>query len=374
MRRAKWFVAVSLFVLLAASVRPAAGAERLILMDGIDDWRAEVFAGNPKVRGFVQGPKLESAASGILAFDSQGNAYVACETFIEIITKDGQARVLTGAPGISGNTDGPPGKAAFGDAIDIALVNDNLLYVVDASSLTLRKIERRDGVWQTETVAGRPGVNGHHDGRGKEALFTTPFESLTVDENGVVYLLDGDWLRKFENGAVTTLNGGSGYRNGPLAQALISRSQGLRHGLTYDGNGNLYIADKLNMAIRKVDLKKKEMTTIAGVLPGEPKTMTRDGKALEARFHPGGGPNMIFYNAKLDCLIARSDDESVIRIIKDGFVKTFGPVPAAKDPPVTGQWKNTVGGAPCGVDKDGNVYVMGSQCIRVVSRAKGAEK
>ncbi|MGQ9660838.1 MAG: hypothetical protein ACUVWX_00690 [Kiritimatiellia bacterium] len=271
---------------------------------------------------------------------------------------------------MAGNTDGPPEQATFGNAIDIALVNDNLLYVADAANLTLRKIERRNGIWYTETVAGIPGTNGHRDGPGQETLFTTPFDSLTVDEKGTVYLLDGDWLRKYENGAVTTLNAGSGYRNGPLAQALICRSQGRQHGLTYDGNGNLYIADKLNMAIRKVDLKKQEMTTIAGTLPDVPKDRPRDGLALEARFHPGGGPNMIFYNKRYDCLIARSDDEEVIRIIKDGWIKTFGPAPG-RHTALVGPWKSVVGGVPCSVDEAGNVYVMGSQCIRRIRNLKG---
>jgi hypothetical protein len=362
--------------LLAAA--PAAAGEETkpnILMDGIADWTAELFAGCPAVRGFVAGPKLEGAASGIMAFDSKGNAYVACETFVELITADGRARVLAGAPELSGNTDGPPGEATFGNAIDIAMVGDDLLYVVDGASLTLRKIEKKDGVWITSTMAGKPGVKGHRDGPGAEARFTTPFESLTVDEKGVVYLLDGDWLRKFENGKVTTLNGGSGYRNGPLAGALFSRSQGRQHGMTCDGKGNLFIADKLNMAIRKVDLKKGEVSTVAGTLPDVPKDRPRDGPALEARFHPGGGPNMIFYDKVGDCLIARSDDEDVIRIIKDGWMKTFGPAPGGGDKrPLVGPWKDVGGGTPCGVGADGTVYVMGANCIRAVRPAKGGGK
>jgi hypothetical protein len=340
-----------------------------ILMAGIEQWQAERFCGNPNVHGFVQGPKNEGAAEGIIVFDSRGTAYMACETFIQVVTLDGQARILTGSPDITGNSDGMSGQATFGNAIDIAMVNDDLLYVVDAANGTLRKIERCKGVWITETVAGVAGVNGHRDGSGKQALFTTPFESLTVDEKGVIYLLDGDWLRTFENGVITTLNAGSGYRNGPLAQAQFQRSQGRQHGMTYDGNGCLYIADKLNMAIRKVDLRKKEVTTIAGTLPGVARESPRDGLALDARFHPGGGPNMIFYNKVHDCLIARSDDETVIRIIKDGWMKTFGPAPG-KNTALEGAWQNAAGGVPCGIDAAGNVFVMGGGCTRVIRHVK----
>ena len=367
-------IACTLGLAVAASAAAAAEPRTKphILMDGIENWKAEMFCGNAGVRGFVQGPKLEGAASGIMAFDSRGNAYMACETFIQIVTPDGQARVLTGTPDVAGNSDGLPGQATFGNALDIALASDDLLYVADGASLTLRKIERRNGAWVTETVAGMPGVNGHRDGPGAQALFTTPFESLTVDEKGVVYLLDGDWLRKFENEVVTTLNAGSGYRNGPLAQALFQRSQGRQHGMTYDGQGHLYIADKLNMAIRKVDLKTREVTTIAGTLPDVPKDRPCDGPALEARFNSAGGPNMIFYNKVHDCLITRSDDETVIRIIKDGWMKTFGPAPG-KNEELVGPWKDVAGGVPCGIDKDGNVYVMAS-CVRVVRCAKEVAK
>ena len=368
-------LALGVLALAPAAASAASGETREhIPMDGIEGWTAELYAGCPAAKSFVPGPKLEGAAAGIMAFDSRGTAYVACETFIEVITPDGRAAVLTGVPDVAGSTDGPPGEATFGNAIDIALANDDLLYVVDGANLTLRKIERKDGVWTTSTVAGKSGANGHADGSGAEVRFTTPFESLVVDEKGVVYLLDGDWLRKFENGKVATLNAGSGYRNGPLGQALFQRSQGRQHGMTCDGQGNLYIADKLNMAIRKVDLKKGEVTTVAGTLPGVPKDRPRDGPALEARFHPGGGPNMIFYDGTRDCLIARSDDESVIRIIEDGWMKTFGPMPAGKNPPLVGPWKNVSGGVPCGLDGAGNVYVMGSNCIRVVRQAKGGAR
>jgi len=361
--------ALLLVLALAAACARGEDASPCTLMDGIENWEARVFAGAPEIRGFVQGAKNECAVSGIMAFDSRGNAYVTGDHVIQIITPDGQARVLTGAPNLGGNSDGPPGQATFGLAIDLVLIDDALIYVVDAANLTLRRLTCREGVWHTETVAGTPGVNGHRDGPGRQALFTTPFDSITADETGAVYLLDGNWLRKFDKGVVTTLNAGSGYRNGPLAQALFQRSQGRQHGMTYDGKGNLYIADKLNMCIRKVDLKSREVSTLAGVLPGQPHAMPRDGPALEARFHSGGGPNMIFYNQAMDALIARSDDENSIRIIKDGWVKTFGPAPG-KGKGLTGPWKDAIGGVPCGIDREGGVYVMGAQCIRLVLNTK----
>jgi len=269
MRRIKWLTAVFVLVVAHMSATTVSGQSQTILVEDADEWEIDTYCGNPRVQTFVPGDKFRTALSGMLVFDSAGNGYVTAGTFIAIVTKDGLADVLTGQPGFAGNTDGPPGRATFGNAIDIALVNDNLLYVVDAANFTLRKIKRIDGVWQTGTVAGVPGVQGRRDGPGRQALFTSTFDSLCVDEAGAVYLFSGDFIRKFENGVVTTLNdqGGTGYVNGPLREARFYHSQGAFRGLAYDGKGSLYVADKANIAIRKVDLKKGEVSTFAGRSP-----------------------------------------------------------------------------------------------------------
>ncbi|MFW6157857.1 MAG: hypothetical protein ACOC8E_00695 [Planctomycetota bacterium] len=361
-------------VLLAAAwlASPGTAAQKYIVADDIDQWRAEMFCGSPTVRHFLQGPKGEGAATGTMAFDRRGNAYVACGTFIQVVTPDGAARLLTGAPGLAGNTDGPPWKATFAGADDIASADDHTLYVADGANFTVRKIEKReDGVWHTTTIAGLPGKKGHRDGPGRQALFTTPFDSITIDEKGAVYVLDGNWLRKIEGGTVTTLNAGSGRKNGPLGQALFDRIMGGRHCLSSDGKGNLYVADRWGMAVRKVDLDKKMVTTIAGVRPGEEKGRPTDGPALEARFHPGGGPVAVFANPMHDRIIVRSADEGGrIRQIKDGWVKTFGPGPGRHEA-LVGPWRDVRGGSPCGVDAQGNVYVRGSRCIRVIKKREG---
>jgi len=167
-----------------------------ILVDDIGSLEARMFAGAPDVRGLVQGEKSQTAISGILAFDSSGNGYVASGSCIKKIDTAGNVWVIAGMPDLCGSSDGSPNRATFGLAIDLVLVNDELIYVVDAANLTVRRLTLKDGFWFTETVAGVPGVNGHRDGPGHQALFTTPFDSITADENGIVYLLDGDWLRK----------------------------------------------------------------------------------------------------------------------------------------------------------------------------------
>jgi internalin A len=363
-------------LLIATSALAYAADQKQILVDNAKDLESVLYCGNAKIRTFVAGDKFRTGLSGRVVFDSLGNGYVAAGTFVAIVTTDGRADVLTGHTDLRGHTDGPPGRASFGNALDIALVNDDLMYVVDGANFTLRRIQRRDGRWWTTTVAGVPGKRGNRDGRGRDALFTSVFDSVTVGEDGVLYLFSGPWLRKYEDGVVTTLNpdGGNGYRNGPLRSARFYHSQGAARGLACDGKGNLYVADKANIAIRKVDLRKGIVTTFAGREPGVPNAKPRDGAALHARFHGGGGPNTIVYSPQQDRFYVRSDDERFTRVIRRGtdgwVVRTLGVRWVHAD----GTAKVVpIGNRPCGIDNAGNLYVLGRNSIRVV-RKRAAEK
>lgn len=376
MRSVHATVSILLLVAAAAWVPAYARGQSMILVDDAMDWETAVYCGKRGVRAFVPGDKFRTSLSGMLIFDNKGNGYVAAGTFIAIVTPDGHADVLTGHTDLAGNTDGAPGRATFGQAIDITLVNDDLLYVADAANFTLRRIQRRGGVWYTDTVAGVPGKKGHRDGPGRRALLSSVFDSVVADQNGVVYMFAGDWLRKFENGVVTTLNseGGHSYVNGPLRRARFYHSQGRTRGLALDGEGNLYVADKVNAAIRKVDLERGIVSTLAGRMPDEPRARPRDGRAADARFHPGGGPTTMVYDPKHGRLVIHVDDERTIRVVRKGddgwIVRSLGVRKEGPDGPRAG----TVAGVPAGVDAEGNIYLSRANHIQVLRKRKEAEK
>jgi hypothetical protein len=373
-----WSSALPALLLCGALAGPGAAKESSwILVEDAADWRVSVYAGSRNVRTFVPGNKLGTRVSGMIVFDSRGNGYVAAGSFVAIITPEGRADVLTGHTDLAGNTDGPPGRATFGNALDIARVNDDLMYVADAANFTLRELRRKDGVWHTKTVAGVPGKQGHRDGPGHQALFRTVFDSVAADNNGVVYVFSGDWIRKYENGVVTTLNpeGGRGYRNGPLRTARFIHSQGRTGGLALDGKGNLYVADKVNTAIRKIDLSTGTVTTLAGRLPTDPKMQPRDGDARSARFHPGGGPTTIQYDPVHKRFYVHSDDERVTRVIltdeKGWKVRTLA-APWGK--PGEKRTVTPFGGLPAGVDPAGNLYLLnGGRILKFQKSEKPAE-
>ena len=371
----------------------------LIVIENAEDWHAGVFCGHPNVRSFVPGRTFHTALWGMMTFDRAGNAYVAAETFIAIVTPNGRVEVLTGQPGIAGNTDGLPGVATFGNAIDLAMAGDDLIYVVDAANFTLRRIDRHAGVWLTETVAGVPGKQGHRDGPGYQALFEPVFDSVAADRKGAAYLFAGDRIRKFENGVVTTLNskGKRGYVNGPLDRACFHHGHGRRGGLALDGRGNLYVADKMNLVIRKVDLERGVVTTLAGRLPNEPRTKPRDGNAAAARFHAAGGPTTLAYDPTRNWLFVHSDDERWVRIIRPGSAgmevrtlgireelrgKLFPKLRALENYPgfarnaaIPGKTR-LIDGLPAAVDAKGNLYLVNYKSLQnqiLVVRKEGVK-
>ena len=109
------------------------------------------------------------------------------------------------------------------------------------------------------TIAGSGVIRGRfQDGRGSEAFFDEPQglaflgkTSILVADSGNhcigKVVLDGD-----EGAEVTTfagVPGQSGFRNGPLEQALFAQPMGV----AVDLEGVVYVADRDNHRIRKVN-------------------------------------------------------------------------------------------------------------------------
>ena len=83
-----------------------------------------------------------------------------------------------------------------------------------------------------------------------------------MDTAGNVYISDDNRVRKISGGVIATVAGNGSYGfsgdGGPATSAQLLNP----HGLAVDAAGNLYIADTVNLRIRKVS--KGVITTIAG--------------------------------------------------------------------------------------------------------------
>ena len=122
-----------------------------------------------------------------------------------------------------------------------------------------------------------------------------------------------------QTGVITTLvgDGEAGYSGdgGPAAQARLNEP----YSLTVDSNGDIYIVDRLNAAVRKVDASTGNISTVAGI--GEPGYGGDGGPGPLAQLRE---PNDCFLDGRGGLLIADIQDQRIRRLdLNTGIINTF---------------------------------------------------
>ena len=199
----------------------------------------------------------------------------------------------TGTAGFSG--DGGPALTADLDQPEgVAVDSAGNLYIVDSSNFRVRKVDASTGI--ITTVAGRSDFNFSGDGGpATEAALFFP-GGVAVDGAGNFFISDtfNHRIRRVDGatGIITTVagsgptgfgNGGFSGDGGPAAAATLF-SPG---DLALDRAGNLFIADRSNTRIRKVDVVTGIITTVAGT--GTAGFSGDGGPALTADLNQPGG-------------------------------------------------------------------------------------
>jgi sugar lactone lactonase YvrE len=182
-----------------------------------------------------------------IALDASGNLYVADDINHRIrkITPTGTVTTIAGST--SGSDDGDGINAKFNNPIGITLDASGNIYVADAGNHCIRMITPTGTV---STIAG--GTLGVTEGIGTAAKFNTP-AGIAVDATGNIYVADdeNERIRKITtNGTVSTLAGGflQGFTDGVGGDAQFRSPTGL----AIDASGNIYVADRHNHCIRKI--------------------------------------------------------------------------------------------------------------------------
>lgn len=104
------------------------------------------------------------------------------------VSHDGQTvERYAGFNGI-GSVDGPRLDASFKNPAGMAFDADGNIYLADAGGMTLRKINRFDGL--VTTVAGQYTKNTNIDGPPLEATLNYPYD-ICVDDDGSFYIAEG---------------------------------------------------------------------------------------------------------------------------------------------------------------------------------------
>ncbi len=186
---------------------------------------------------------------GKITIDNNGSLYVTDGgSLIRKISLDGNVTTIAGQDSI-GYKDSIGINALFNDAAGIAVDAQGFIFVVDRSNQCIRKISPLGLV---TTFAGNPRHGGYVDGQGLEAEFRNPI-GLTIDNQGNLFVADEDnqRIRKVTpSGEVSTFagNGNAGFVDGQGVAAEFNHPVDV----IVDPQGNLYVADNRNWAIRKI--------------------------------------------------------------------------------------------------------------------------
>ena len=207
-----------------------------------------------------------SANDRLLIADSWNH----CVRRVDLQTRIVDTLAGTGAEGFSG--DGGLGRSAtFNFVMCIALnPSKTVLHIADLKNRRIRNLDLESG--RVETVAGNGRKGVPTDGSvAKESPLVDP-RAVASDAAGNLYILErnGHSLRiVVPSGTIRTVagTGEKGFRDGAALQAQFGSP---KH-ICCDPEGNVYIADDLNRAVRKYDPRTNHVSTILGRGCGDPK-------------------------------------------------------------------------------------------------------
>lgn len=215
------------------------------------------------------GPALNAALNfpAGLCVDKTGNLFVADRNNHRVRRIDTSGIITTiagnGEPDWMGD-DEPAVNASLHFPSDVSCSSGGELYVSDRSNSRIRKIDAQ-GIITTVAGLGPPDFGGDF-GPAQDALLKYPF-GIELDKDGNLFIADrgNNRIRKVAtDGTITTVAGdGNHFFSGDYGPARRA-SLAFPTDVASDSQGNLYIADRNNNRIRKVDTFGI-ITTVMGI-------------------------------------------------------------------------------------------------------------
>jgi YD repeat-containing protein len=306
--------------------------------------------------------KLHSPGSAVV--DALGNIYIADKDNFRIRKVDMNGIITTvagnGEWGYSGDG-GPATEAKLYYPMDVAVDPSGNIYIADIYNCRIRKVDT-SGIITTIAGNGTGGYSGD-GGHATDAQLRSP-SGVAIDSSGNIYIADkaNSRIRKVDtSGIITTIAGNKpfGYSGdgGPAIEAQLNNP----NDLAVDPSGNIYIADTLNYRIRKVDTSGI-ITTIAG--DGTSAYSGDGGSATDAKLD---FPNSVAIGPSGNIYIADKDAYRIRKVDINGIITTIAG---------NGEWGSSGGGeyaidAKLGsimrvaIDPSGNIYLPDSYYNRI---------
>jgi streptogramin lyase len=303
----------------------------------------------PPVDGY--GTAARFAALTSIAADTKGNLYVteSLRHSIRRINAMGLVSTLAGSVLNPGYLDDSAGTARFRLPLETAADTLGNVYVADFGNNCIRKVTPAGIV---STYSGVQGLSGNIDGNSATARFRL-LTGIASDKFGNLYVTDRDdaVVRKVDiNKNVTTIGGAAGFagfvNSADNLGYTLFRAPG---GMVADTTGNLYIADEGNHCIRRIT-PGGIVTTFAGTGA----TGNADGTLTTATFK---SPKAMAIDMAGNLYVVDRGNHNIRKITPAGVVSTVAGSgsPGYLDGPDVAALFNTPSGIA--VDAIGNLYV-----------------
>jgi cysteine-rich repeat protein len=205
-----------------------------------------------------------------VAVDGFGNLFIADQSDHRIRRVDATTGMITtvagtGTQGYSGDG-GPATSAQLAYPRGVAIDGLGNLFIADWQNRRIRRVDTATGVVTTVAGTGESGFAG--DGGPATSAQLRETSGVAVDGFGNLFVADtgNHRIRRVaaQSGIITTIagNGVEGYSGdgGAATSAALNRPDGI----TVDAYGNVWIADRSNSRIRRVDAQSGVITTVAG--------------------------------------------------------------------------------------------------------------
>jgi sugar lactone lactonase YvrE len=217
------------------------------------DGNIKTIAGGGSPEGDVGTDARINAPYG-LAADDDGNVIIAdreASRVLRLNRKSGKITVIAGSgrKGFSG--DGSLGvDADLSSPGDVAVDKDGNIYIADTSNARVRKVDL-DGI--ISTFAG--GGNSDSDAVPANMALLSSVNSLTIDSEGNLYLTEDNKVRKVDTAGIISTYAGNGTAEQSTGNGGLATEAALNNptGMVFDTIGQLYIAESDGNVVRRVD-------------------------------------------------------------------------------------------------------------------------
>jgi hypothetical protein len=269
----------------------------------------------------------------------------------------------TGEVGYSGDG-GPATQARLNQPFHCELDGQGNLYVAEAFNHCIRRVNLKTGVISTVAGSGKKGYSGD-GGPAAQATMNEPY-AVVINEHGDLFIVDrlNAVVRKVDGkkGVMTTVagNGKKAYTGdgGPGVEASMQEP----NDCCLDGKGGLLIADVKDWRVRRLDLKTGVITTFAGT--GRP----ADKKIDRGKIGDGGpatkavlvGSRAVCVDGKGNTYVCEREGNAIRKVDASGIITTFAGTGKPGYDGDGGPAINATFRGPKGVrcDRDGNLYVV----------------